>query len=123
MRRRSARRARMEEERLAAEQAEAVEAGPELCPLCDRPLGARSEKHHVVPKSRGGTEMVPLHPICHRKIHSVFSNRELEVLGSIEALRRNGEIEKYVKWVGKRPPDFSSKTRRHSEREGRWKRK
>ena len=122
MRRRSRKRA-IEAERLAAERAAVVEEEPQVCPLCDRPLGARSEKHHIIPKSRGGTEMVPLHPICHRKIHSVFSNRELELLGTIEALRRNAEIAKYVKWVSKRPPDFSSRTRRHKEREGAWKRK
>ena len=96
---------------------------PETCPLCARPLGARIEKHHVIPKSRGGTDTVPLHPICHRKIHSVFSNRELEAMGSIAALLRHDEIGKYVRWVSKRPPDFSSRTRRHSEREGPWKRK
>jgi hypothetical protein len=42
----------------------------EHCALCERPLGRRIEWHHPVPKSRGGREMVPLHPICHRTIHA-----------------------------------------------------
>ncbi|MEL7231679.1 MAG: HNH endonuclease, partial [Pseudomonadota bacterium] len=59
----------------------------ELCPLCGRPLGRRIERHHVIPKSKGGREVVDLHPICHRKIHSVFSNTELARLATIDALK------------------------------------
>ena len=47
-----------------------------ICGLCDRPLGQRVERHHIIPKSKGGTETVPVHPICHRKIHKRFTNRE-----------------------------------------------
>ena len=86
-------------------------ACPPLCPLCGRPLGRRVERHHVVPKSKGGTEMVGVHPICHRKIHKVFSNAELARVGTIEGLKDEPEIAKFVRWVRKRPPDFHSRTR------------
>ena len=81
------------------------------CPLCLRPLGRRVERHHIVPKSKGGTEMVGVHPICHRKLHKVFSNTELARLGTIEALRGHADMAKFIRWVGKRPPDFHSRTR------------
>jgi hypothetical protein len=59
-----------------------------LCWLCGRPLGHRVEWHHPLPKSRGGRETVPLHPICHRTIHAHLSNAELARLPAApEALR------------------------------------
>uniref|UniRef100_UPI001952D452 HNH endonuclease n=1 Tax=Klebsiella variicola TaxID=244366 RepID=UPI001952D452 len=55
----------------AAAMAAAADAPPATaCALCARPLGRRSEWHHVLPKSEGGRETVPLHPICHRTIHA-----------------------------------------------------
>ena len=54
------------------------EAEPPPCFLCGRPLGRRMEWHHPVPKSRGGRETVPVHPICHRAIHAALTNKELE---------------------------------------------
>ncbi len=51
----------------------AEEAPP--CFLCGRPLGSRIEWHHPVPKSRGGRETVPVHPICHRAIHRALDNK------------------------------------------------
>ena len=84
---------------------------PQTCPLCERPLGRRVEKHHVVPKSKGGTEVVGVHPICHRKIHKVFSNTELAKRGTISALKDDPEMAKFIRWVSKRPPDFHSRTR------------
>lgn len=82
-----------------------------ICPLCERPLGKRVERHHVVPKSKGGKEVVGLHPVCHRKIHKVFANRELAQLGTIAALRENEDIAKFIRWVAKRPQNFHSRTR------------
>ncbi len=82
-----------------------------LCPLCGRPLGQRIERHHVIPKSRGGREVVDLHPICHRKIHSIFSNTELARLATIDALKSHPEMQTFIRWVQKRPPDFHSRTR------------
>ncbi|NBP73462.1 MAG: HNH endonuclease [Alphaproteobacteria bacterium] len=83
------------------------------CPICRRPLGGKSEKHHLVPKSEGGRETIAVHPICHRKIHSLFSERELAVAyDTPEALRAHPEMGRFIKWVSKRPPDFHRRTRR-----------
>ncbi len=85
----------------------------EMCPVCLRPLGKRREKHHLVPRSEGGRATVAVHPICHRKIHSVFSERELAVeYATPQALRTHPEIAAFIKWVAKRPPDFHRRTER-----------
>lgn len=88
------------------------EAAP-LCFLCGRPLGRRVERHHAVPKSRGGRETVPVHPICHRAIHRALTNKDLEKGHSTaEALRANPEIARFVAWVADKDPDFHAPTRR-----------
>jgi hypothetical protein len=83
------------------------------CFLCGRPLGRRVERHHPVPKSRGGRETVPVHPICHRAIHRALSNKELEKgYSSAEALRAHPEIARFLGWVAGKDPDFHVPTRR-----------
>lgn len=86
---------------------------PDACALCDRPLGRRIEWHHVVPKSEGGRETVPLHPICHRTIHASATNAELARLyPTIDALREREDIRRFVAWIADKPPDFHAPTRR-----------
>lgn len=86
-----------------------------ICPLCDRPIPPELEsRHHLVPKLRGGKHgpIAVLHTICHSKIHSRFSETELaRVYNTIEALRGDEEIARFVNWVSKRPPEFRSKNR------------
>ncbi len=86
---------------------------PATCALCGRPLGTRVEWHHVVPKSEGGRETVPLHPICHRAIHASASNAELARLyPTLDRLREREDIVRFLAWVGDKPPDFHAPTRR-----------
>ncbi|HEX4738311.1 MAG TPA: HNH endonuclease [Allosphingosinicella sp.] len=83
------------------------------CFLCGRPLGRRVEWHHPVPKSRGGRETVPVHPICHRAIHRTLDNKELErVYASADALRAHPELARFIAWVANKEPDFHAPTRR-----------
>jgi hypothetical protein len=88
-----------------------VSDGTTVCFLCGRPLGQRVEWHHPVPKSRGGRETVPVHPICHHAIHASLSNKELERdYTSVEALRAHPEIARFVRWVEGKDPDFHAPT-------------
>ena len=87
------------------------------CPICNRPLGHKDtiSKHHLIPKSRGGKggELITIHNICHQKIHSVFTEKELrDNYSSVEKLLEHEEIQKFVKWVAKRDPDFYQRNRR-----------
>ena len=88
-------------------------AAPATCALCGRPLGNRVEWHHVVPKSEGGRETVPLHPICHRAIHASASNAELaRRYPTIDQLREREDIARFLAWIADKPPDFHAPTRR-----------
>ena len=83
------------------------------CFLCARPLGRRIEWHHPVPKSRGGRETVPVHPICHRTIHRTLSNKELERdFASAAALRAHPDIARFIDWIRNKDADFHAPTRR-----------
>lgn len=82
-----------------------------VCPLCQRPLGARVEDHHLVPRTYKGRETVALHPICHRKIHSVLTERELkDAFHTIPALRSHPDIATFLKWIAAKDPDFHEST-------------
>lgn len=97
----------------AAMEAVPATAPPATCPLCDRPLGRRIEWHHIVPRSEGGRETVPLHPICHRTIHASASNGELARLyPTLDALKRHEDIRRFVAWIADKPPDFHAPTRK-----------
>ena len=110
--------------RVSAEAADppAAPVRARACPLCARPLpeGPSVDLHHPVPKALGGTVTVPMHRICHRKLHATFTERELAAVGvDWAALRAHPEIEGFVRWVAKRPPAFydgSRKTKRLRER-------
>ncbi|MCJ2186124.1 HNH endonuclease [Novosphingobium beihaiensis] len=83
------------------------------CWLCARPLGRWIEWHHPVPKSRGGRDTVPLHPICHRTIHANLTNAQLARMPvRAEALLECEEIRRFVMWVSNKHPDFHAPTRR-----------
>lgn len=85
---------------------------PAPCALCGRPLGARIEWHHVVPKSKGGMRTAPVHPICHRAIHAAVDNTTLARLASLDAVRTVPEVARFLAWIANKPPDFHAPTRR-----------
>ena len=83
------------------------------CALCGRALGTRTEWHHRIPRSRGGTETVPVHPICHRAIHACVTNRELaSTYADMDALRERDDVARFLRWIADKPPDFHAPTRR-----------
>ena len=84
---------------------------PLTCWLCERSLGRKVEWHHAVPKSRGGRETVPVHPICHRTLHATFANAELARRGHDPlVLRQEPAIATFVRWIADKPPDFHART-------------
>jgi 5-methylcytosine-specific restriction endonuclease McrA len=87
-------------------------AGEAMCPLCGRPLGELNvDRHHLVPKSLKGREQFPIHKICHRKIHSIFSERELlRAYHTWDALKGHEDIRSFIGWVAKKPPEFYTRT-------------
>lgn len=73
------------------------------CALCERQV-SRVTRHHLIPKSEGGREVVPLCQPCHKTLHSFFTNRTLLTeLHTIESLRAEPEIARYLGWIRKQP--------------------
>src|SRR4051812_33587590 len=84
------------------------------CALCEREV-SRVTRHHLVPKQEGGRygETVDLCSACHKTLHSFFTNRTLsKELRTVEALREDPEIARYLAWVRKQP-DGSIRVRTH----------
>jgi hypothetical protein len=81
------------------------------CWLCTRPMGKTTVLHHPVPKSRGGRDVVPMHPICQQTLIANFTNSELQRHGmAVEALLANPSVRKFVDWVANKDPDFTAST-------------
>ncbi len=86
-------------------------AAPVACWLCGRPTGKTIVWHHPVPKSRGGRDVVPMHPICQQTLMANFSNSELQRHGTdVEALLAHPDIRKFVDWVAGKDADFTATT-------------
>ena len=76
-------------------------------------------KHHLVPKSRKGTETVLLCKTCHRQIHATFTEKELErEFYNIETLLTAEKFQSFIKWIRKRKPTSRIKSKR-SKRKGK----
>jgi len=73
------------------------------CALCERAVPDRYlERHHLVPRSKGGDGMVWMCCDCGNQIHILFTNNELrDSYCTIEALRSNSRVWQWVKWVRK----------------------
>jgi 5-methylcytosine-specific restriction enzyme A len=73
------------------------------CGLCNR-MVRKVSKHHLVPKSQGGTETVLLCGPCHKTLHKFFHNKTLaQHLYTIENLQQDADIARYLTWVRKQP--------------------
>ncbi len=74
-----------------------------ICALCERPVSHVS-RHHLVPKSEGGTETVNLCSPCHATLHKFFTNRTLaRQKHTIAALQQDPDIQRYLAWIRKQP--------------------
>jgi hypothetical protein len=81
------------------------------CPLCQRIFDPDTiQDHHLIPRTFKGKETIRLHKICHQKLHTTFSEREMEkYYNTIDHILEHDEIVKFVKWVKKQPPEYYDK--------------
>jgi hypothetical protein len=77
----------------------------ETCLICGRNTPEKfAEKHHLTPVSKKGRrkEKALVCIDCGDHIHEVFTNNELrDNYNSLEALRTNERIQKWIKWIRK----------------------
>lgn len=85
------------------------------CPVCGRPMyqGDSVDRHHWQPKSRGGRKAAYLHRTCHRKLHSLFSDRELaEHFATPNQVRAHPQMQAFIQWVRRQPPQRVARHRK-----------
>ncbi|MEK8133147.1 HNH endonuclease [Paenibacillus filicis] len=84
------------------------------CALCGR-QGVETTRHHLTPKEKGGT-FLPTADLCipcHKQIHALFTNEELEDgLDTLEALRSHERLSGFLRWIRKQPPSVLPKVRK-----------
>lgn len=97
-----------------------------ICAPCGRPMfaGPSVDEHHLVPASFGGKEKVPMHRICHQKIHATFSEKALAArfhtfFHTFDRLRHHEDMRKFIAWVRKKHPEFHDASRFSQERRRR----
>lgn len=84
----------------------------DVCPICGMPMveGKSIDKHHLVPKLKGGKITELMHRVCHGKLHSLWSENELrDTYNNVETILQDERIQKFVKFVRKqfdRDPEF-----------------
>ena len=89
------------------------------CQLCGRPLASPSNKHHLIPVSKGGknTPTITLHKICHDKIHTVLSEMELKRhYNTISKLQQHPEIAKFIRWIQNKDRHFYDRSVKTKQR-------
>src|SRR4051812_14604772 len=88
------------------------------CALCGRDVPTELiTLHHLHPKSRGGKaeQRIPLCKPCHKQLHAMFSNIELERLyPTIGSLRKAPRLQPFLKWIRKQKPGRNFRTVRSS---------
>lgn len=74
------------------------------CALCNRPTPKKyAEKHHVIPKSKGGKDYEMVCAPCGDQVHLLFTNKELKTsFNTIEKLKSDERVQKWIKFISKR---------------------
>ena len=88
------------------------------CELCLRE-NVETTRHHLTPKEEGGTFLptAQLCEACHKQIHSLYTNEELAArLTTIESLKTDEKIGKFLKWIRKQPAAKLVKSKKSNER-------
>lgn len=86
------------------------------CALCGRAVPHLTE-HHLIPRARGKKgQVLPvvwLCPACHKQLHALFTLDQLATeLNTVEALRQQPDMARFIKWVRKQPPTKGVRVRR-----------
>jgi len=85
------------------------------CPLCGRLMfkGDNVDRHHWQPKSRGGKAADYPHRTRPRKLHSLFTDKELAAeMATPAQVLRHSEMQKFIKWVRRQPPERVARHRK-----------
>lgn len=80
------------------------------CELCQREIESLTI-HHLIPrqylkrKKIAESPTVSICNACHKQIHALFDNKKLaQELNSIDKLKQEPKIQKFLAWVKKQKP-------------------
>jgi hypothetical protein len=85
------------------------------CELCEREV-EKITVHHLIPKQKKGHHgpKIRICSACHRQIHNLFDNTRLaQELNSVEKLRNEPQMQKFITWVRKQNPHKRVKVHPH----------
>lgn len=70
------------------------------------------DKHHLIPSTFKGTEVIEVHRICHEALHANITEREmLKYYHTVDRLKEHTNIQKFITWVKNKKPDFHIRTK------------
>ena len=98
-----------------------TKAGRGTCELCLRNDVERTV-HHLIPREFGGgpEDTSKLCIPCHKQIHALYPNSELAIrLDTIEKLKDDPEIKKYLNWIKKQPAGKLPRIKKSGYRAGK----
>ena len=88
------------------------------CQLCEREMDALTI-HHLIPRQKTKRKKIEPGPTinicsaCHKQIHTLFDNTRLATeLNSIERLKNELQMQKFLSWVRKQNPNRRIKVNR-----------
>lgn len=80
------------------------------CELCEREVHGLTV-HHLIPRQKVKQKKAEAGPtvnicsVCHRQIHALFDNKRLaQELNSLEKLKNEPQMQKFLSWVRKQKP-------------------
>jgi len=60
--------------------------------------------HHITPRSKGGSEIVPTCETCESFIHKTWSHNELrDIYNTVESVLLSEKFQRFLKWRLKQP--------------------
>ena len=87
----------------------------DACVFCQRQVPTRG--HHVVPRCKGGREIVPTCQSCEDFIHKTWSHNQLrDEFNTVEKILADERFQKFLRWLGKQQNNVIFKSRRNRGR-------
>ncbi len=87
----------------------------DMCAFCHRLVPTRG--HHVVPRCKGGREIVPTCQSCEDFIHKTWTHNQLrDDFNTVDRIRAHERFQKFLKWLLKQPAETSFRSRRNRSR-------
>ena len=85
------------------------------CLFCGRDVPTRG--HHIVPRCKGGRDIVPACHSCEDFIHKTWTHNQLrDEFNTVERIKADERFGKFLRWLYKQKDGTVFKTRRNRSR-------